>query len=136
MTTKKVYKIPDGNGGITYQTQSSDGKWHITDENGNPISEECAEQDSDTNHNLLKNGMKIMPRRKKNVSSADGLSYVQYSIKIPNEEYKILSSYVYWRNLVKGKISRAELLLQVCMDVIRKDKEFWEFIKKSPEIGR
>ena len=55
-------------------------------------------------------------------------------MKIPNEEYRLLSSYVFWRNLTKGECSRSELLLREGMEVIRKDREFREFLKKNPEI--
>ena len=33
--TPKVFKIPDGKGGIIYQIQTPDGQWHDTDEAGN-----------------------------------------------------------------------------------------------------
>ena len=55
-------------------------------------------------------------------------------MKIPNEEYRLLSSYVFWRNLTKGECSRSELLLRAGMEVIRKDREFREFLKENPEI--
>ena len=34
----------------------------------------------------------------------------------------------------KGECSRSELLLHAGMEVIRKDREFREFLKKNPEI--
>ena len=36
----KVFKIPDGMGGVTYQVQTPDGEWHLTDENGNFLTED------------------------------------------------------------------------------------------------
>ena len=39
MERLKVFKIPNGMGGITYQVQTPDGEWHLTDESGNYISQ-------------------------------------------------------------------------------------------------
>lgn len=39
MERLKVFKIPNGMGGITYQVQTPDGEWHLTDESDNYISQ-------------------------------------------------------------------------------------------------
>ena len=129
---QKVFKIPDGNGGITYQIQTPDGKWHITDENGNPIPE-GKEASAEATHEVPAN-VKTRKTRKKTSVPSDELSFAQFSMKIPKEEYKVLSSYIYWWNLFKGPLSRSEFLLHVGLEAVRKDKEYKEFLKKNPEI--
>ena len=129
---QKVFKIPDGNGGITYQIQTPDGKWHITDENGNPIPE-GKETSAKATHEVPASP-KARKLRKKSSVRPDELSFVQFSMKIPKEEYKVLSSYVYWWNLTKGPLSRSDLLLQAGLEAVRKDKVYKEFLKKNPEI--
>jgi hypothetical protein len=132
MMTQKVFKIPDGKGGITYQIQTPDGKWHITDENGNPIPErkeapaEAAPEVPAT--------PKTRKSRKKTPVPPDELSFVQFSMKISKEEHKLLSSYVHWWNLSKGPLTRGEFLLQLGLEAVRRDKEYKEFLKKNPEI--
>ena len=131
---QKVFKIPDGNGGFTFQIQTPDGQWHITDENGVPLPEEIIQEPSATSAPEVPDRPRPKRSRKKAISPADELPYVQFSMKIPKEEYRILSSYVWWRNLAKGEYSRSELLLHAGMEVIRKDREYREFLKKNPEI--
>ena len=129
---QKVFKIPDGKGGFTYQIQTPDGKWHITDENGNPIPErkeapaEAAPEVPAT--------PKTRKSRKKTPVPPDELSFVQFSMKISKEEHKLLSSYVHWWNLSKGPLTRGEFLLQLGLEAVRRDKEYKEFLKKNPEI--
>ena len=131
---QKVFKIPDGNGGFTFQIQTPDGKWHITDENGVPIQEERAPEPPASSSSEVADRPRQKRPGKKAPSPAAGLPYIQFSMKIPKEEYGLLSSYVFWRNLTKGECSRSELLLHAGMEVIRKDREFREFLKKNPEI--
>lgn len=132
MMAQKVFKIPDGKGGITYQIQTLDGKWHITDENGNPIPErkeapaEAAPEVPAT--------PKTRKSRKKTPVPPDELSFVQFSMKIPKEEHKVLSAYIHWWNLSKGPLTRGEFLLQLGLEAVRRDKEYKEFLKKNPEI--
>ena len=131
---QKVFKIPDGNGGFSFQIQTPDGKWHITDENGVPIQEEGSpEPPASSSTEVADRPRKKRPGKKAPSPAAD-LPYIQFSMKIPKEEYRLLSSYVFWRNLTKGECSRSELLLRAGLEVIRKDREFREFLKKNPEI--
>ena len=132
--SQKVFKIPDGNGGFSFQIQTPDGKWHITDENGVPIQEEGSPEPPASSSTEVADRPRQKRPGKKAPSPAAELPYVQYSMKIPKEEYRLLSSYVFWRNLTKGECSRSELLLRAGMEVIRKDREFREFLKKNPEI--
>ena len=131
---QKVFKIPDGNGGFSFQIQTPDGKWHITDENGVPIQEEGSPEPPASSSTEVADRPRQKRPGKKAPSPAAELPYVQYSMKIPKEEYRLLSSYVFWRNLTKGECSRSELLLRAGLEVIRKDREFREFLKKNPEI--
>ena len=132
----KVFKIPDGNGGMTYQIQTPDGRWHLTDENGVPLPDESRHEPSLAGSQAVIEKPPRRPTRRRDTSpAAADLPYVQFSMKIPKEDYRILSSYVYWRNLTKGECSRSELLLRAGMDIVRKDKEYREFLKKNPEIN-
>lgn len=131
---QKVFKIPDGNGGITYQIQTPDGKWHITDENGVPLPEDKREEEPRAAAPQEIPEKPKAGRSRKKASPSDGLPYVQFSMKIPKEEYKVLSSYVYWWNLSKGTLSRSEFLLQAGLEAVRKNKEYKEFLRKNPEI--
>ena len=106
---QKVFKIPDGNGGFTFQIQTPDGKWHITDENGVPLPEEIIQEPSATSAPEVPDRPRPKRSRKKAISPADELPYVQFSM-------------------------RSELLLHAGMEVIRKDREYREFLKKNPEI--
>ena len=131
---QKVFKIPDGNGGFSFQIQTPDGKWHITDENGVPIQEEGSPEPPASSSTEVADRPRQKRPRKRAPSPAAELPYIQFSMKIPKEEYRLLSSYVFWRNLTKGECSRSELLLRAGLEVIRKDREFREFLKKNPEI--
>jgi len=131
---QKVFKIPDGNGGITYQIQTPDGKWHITDKNGVPLPEDKREEEPRATAPQKIPEKPKAGRSRKKVSPSDGLPYVQFSMKIPKEEYKVLSSYVYWWNLSKGALSRSEFLLQAGLEAVRKNKEYKEFLRKNPDI--
>ncbi len=130
---QKVFKIPDGKGSFTYQIQTSDGKWHITDKIGNPIPErkelpaEIAPKVPAT--------PKTRKSSKKTPIPPGELPYVQFGMRIPKEEHKVFSTYVYWWNLSKGPLSRTEFLLQAGLEAVRRDKEYQEFLKKNPEIG-
>ena len=129
---QKVFKIPDGKGGFTYQIQTPDGKWHITDENGNPIPEK-----KDVPAEMapaVPATPKTRKTRKKTPVPPDELSFVQFGLKIPKEAYKVISAYVYWWNLFKGSLTRAEFLLQAGLEAIRRDKEYQEFLRKNPDI--
>ena len=44
----KVYKIPDLKGGITYQVQTPDGQWHLTDKDGNFLSQKEEKPNADS----------------------------------------------------------------------------------------
>ena len=80
---QKVFKIPDGKGGFTYQIQTPDGKWHITDENGNPIPEK-----KDVPAEMapaVPATPKTRKTRKKTPVPPDELSFVQFGLKIPKE---------------------------------------------------
>ena len=112
-TGMRVFKIPDGNGGIIFKVQTPDGQWHDTDEQGNflPVKEETQAGSGQEAH-------------------APGPSQGNLSVRFSKEEYKELSDYVYWRCMYKEVCSRASFLLNLGLDAIRKDREYREFRKK------
>ena len=129
---QKVFKIPDGKGGITYQIQTSDGKWHITDENGNPIPER-KEAPAEMAPVAPATPKTRKPRKKTPIPPGE-LPYVQFGMRIPKEEHKVLSAYIHWLSMTKGTLTRSEFLLQAGLEAVRRDKEYKEFLKKNPEI--
>lgn len=50
----RVFKFPDKNGNITYQVQTPEGEWHLTDEKGNFLPKEKEkEQEMETQDNPI-----------------------------------------------------------------------------------
>lgn len=132
--TQKVFKIPDGKGGVTFQVQTPDGRWHITDENGNLLPEEEQNKSSAPETPPVMTGREKRHTRKKPARSLQELSFVHFSMNIPKEDYKEFSDYVHWRSIFKGACTRYQVLLDAVQEVIRKDKEYKEFLKKNTPI--
>ena len=130
----KVFKIPDGNGGITYQIQTPDGQWHETDESGNPIpkaggqTDRAADQDPVAPNNP--SIQKDKRRRRPTTPSKDG-DHVNVSIRFPKEEYKEFSDYIHWRCLFRESCTKTSFLLRLGLEAVRKDREYREFKKKN-----
>ena len=128
----KVFKIPDGDGGIRYRIQTPDGLWHDTDESGNLLGEDSPK----TEDKVQDPTAAPFRQRKETVRSPKPQSekarhYVNFSIQIPQEDYRMLSDYVHWRSLFKQECSKGGFLLKLGMDTIRKDREFQLFIKNT-----
>ena len=122
----KVYKIPDLNGGITYQVQTPDGKWHLTDPQGNFLPEKKEDTaDSATSIPKEKRTRKKSPSRRKDEP------YQAFSMKISKEVHKRVSDYVYWRNLYKEPCSRSSVFIDAVLEFIQKDREYREFQKRN-----
>ena len=132
---KKVFKIPDGEGGIRYRIQTPDGLWHDTDENGNLLGEDSgnaedkhqAEAPSPVSKSPTPK-VRSLPAKQ---TAEKSRRYVNFSIQISQEDYKLLSDYVHWRSLFKQECSKGGFLLKLGLDTIRKDREFREFLSKQ-----
>ena len=113
-TIMKVFKIPDGNGNIRYRVQTPDGVWHDTDEDGNylpPVSRET-------------NGV-IREHKSRRSPKSEGR--INLGVAFSQEEYKLFSDYIHWRCLFKEECSKGPFLVNLVLDVIRKDKEYCAF---------
>lgn len=129
----KVFKIPDGKGGIIFKVQTPDGEWHETDEQGNflPVKEEPQAGSGQEAH--APGPSQGIPKEKKRTSpgrSRKDEGSVNLSVRFSKEEYKELSDYVYWRCIYKEVCSKASFLLNLGLDAISKDREYREFRKK------
>lgn len=131
----KVFKIPDGNGGILYQIQTPDGQWHDTDEAGNILPKDRGKTEDGT-----KTVTEVAPVRmvskergkeKTPLSSKDG-THVNFSIHFSKEEYKEFSDYIHWRCLFRENCSKASFLLKLALEAVRKDRDYREFKRKNP----
>ena len=129
----KVFKIPDGNGGIIFKVQTPDGEWHETDEQGNFLpNKEESKNDSGQEEKAAEPLIDIPKEKKKTPSASprkagDGINL---SIRFSKEEHKELSDYIYWRCMFKGECTRASFILKLCLDAIHRDREYREFRKK------
>ena len=131
----KVFKIPDGEGGTRYRIQTPDGLWHDTDESGNLLGEDPVKTEEKQQAGMP-SPVSISPTpkgRSRPVKQPDekGRRYVNFSIQISQEDYKLLSDYVHWRSLFKEECSRGGFLLKLGLDTIRKDREFRDFLSKA-----
>ena len=130
----KVFKIPDGNGNIIFKVQTPDGQWHETDEQGNflPEVEAPAETESALQSPVRKD--EPVPKEKNKASTqarhADGAQFVSLGIRISKDDEKEISDYIHWRCMFKEKCTRASFILKLCLDAIRRDREYREFRKK------
>ncbi len=130
---KRVFKIPDGQGGISYQVQTPDGQWHITDEEGNFLPEQTSEtpqlkEDGSAGDSFpLSKGSRR--RRKKETIGDDG--YVNFSMALSREQHRLISDYILWKRLCTGKGTMAELFISAVISHIRKDKEFKLFKERN-----
>ena len=132
LKSMRVFKIPDGQGGISYQVQTPDGVWHITDEKGNFLPDQPAEEP----HLPVEASAEESParpalsrRRGKEKGVEDGS--VHFSMSVPKDQHRIINSYILWQRLCTGKGSMIELFLSAVMDHIRKDKEFKAFRERN-----
>ena len=126
---QKVFKIPDGMGGVTYQVQTPDGEWHLTDQNGNFLTEDSHKEETPD-----VSIPKARKPRKKSPAKKDS-DFVNFSLQIPKEDYRIISNYVLWMSLFKEPVSRAGFMLQTVLDAVRRDREYREFKKKNAPEG-
>lgn len=113
MTPMKVFKIPDGEGGIRYRVQTPDGQWHDTDENGTPLKKNI--------ERISRN-----PKKRKDSSSCQTISF---SFRNP-EDFDLLESYCLFRTQnERRRYSRSEIIVELLTGAIRKDKEFSQYNK-------
>lgn len=108
----KVFKIPDENGGIIYKVQTPDGVWHVTDEQGNFLTESPTENKRE---------------RHKKPSKSEGR--INLGVAFTPEEYKDFSDYINWRCIFKEKCTKGPFLVKMVKEIIRKDKEYMAFRK-------
>ena len=127
---QKVFKIPDGLGGFTYQVQTPDGEWLITDENGNILPPEEPKE-------ALGEGSIPKARRKGRRGSSrrkEDPSYRIFSMRVSTSDYKAISDYVFWRNIYSEPCSRNSVFIEAALEFIQKDREYREFLRRnSPE---
>ena len=115
----KVFKLPDGKGGTKYQIMTADGVWLDTDEEGN-ILEKAPDSPEPA-------AVKA-PRRKGKAATSSRSTFL--SVQFRQEEYDLLSKYVFWYSLNREPVSRSGLAQRLVMERIRKDKEFQDFLKR------
>ena len=125
----KVFKIPDGKGGIIYQIQTPDGLWHDTDEHGNILEKRPTVQEDGTP--VLKTSPQGRKKKAKQSASPKDRSIVNFTLHFPEEDYKEFSDYVHWRCIFKEECTKAGFLMGLAMDIVRKDREYREFRKKN-----
>ena len=91
----RVFKIPDGDGGILYRVQTPDGRWHETDEKGNILPGEGggAGDGTESPSGAAAPGPAIPKGRRKGKPSpaAKEGSHVNFSIHFTKEEYREFS---------------------------------------------
>ncbi len=125
----KVFKIPDGMGGVTYQVQTPDGEWHLTDQNGNFLTEDSPKEET-PDVSIPKARRQRRKSQKKNDSP-----FVNFSLQIPKEDYQTISDYVLWTCIFKEPVSRAAFMLRTALEAVRKDREYREFQKRNSMEG-
>ena len=127
--TPKVFKIPDGKGGIIYQIQTPDGQWHDTDEAGNILEkpDPVREDGAPLSQKCPKGERK---KAKRNASPKDR-SAVNFNLHFPEEDYKEFSDYIHWRCIFKEECTKAGFLMGLAMDIVRRDRDYREFRKKN-----
>ena len=126
---RKVFKIPDGMGGVTYQVQTPDGEWHLTDEDGNFLSENPPKEETP------EVSIPKARKTKKKSSSKKDSDFVNFSLQIPKEDYKTISDYVLWTCIFKEPVSRAAFMLRTALEAVHKDREYREFQKRNSMEG-
>ena len=114
----KVFRLPDGKGGTRYRIMTPEGEWLDTDESGTPLKEEALHEDASQNA--------VRAQRTKG-KKREG---VFMSIKMSQEDYDLLSKYIYWSCLQRGPITRSSLAYRLLMERIRKDREFQEYLRR------
>ena len=122
----KVFRIPDGNGGTKYQIMNPDGSWTDTDAEGTPLTEQ---QGSEANVPPSGESVPVSSARKKKKARSEG--YVYMSVKMTQEDYDLLSKYIYWSSLQREPLSRCSLAYRLLMEKIRKDREFQQYLKNK-----
>lgn len=125
----KVFMIPDGMGGVTYQVQTPDGEWHLTDPNGNFLTEDSPKEET-PDVPIPKARRQRRKSQKKNDSP-----FVNFSLQIPKENYQTISDYVLWTCIFKEPVSRAAFMLRAALEAVRKDREYREFQKRNSMEG-
>jgi len=123
----KVFKIPDGKGGMTYQIQTPSGEWRFTDEAGNILPDQEADDKAAPEFPIPK----AKRQARKAAASIKDSRFAHFSMKIPKEDYDIIKAYVYWQCRYHNECSRGAFILRCAMDVIRKDHEYREYVKKN-----
>lgn len=122
----RVFKIPDGQGGISYQVQTPDGQWHLTDENGNFLSEQPAEASAGESPTRPA----VSRRKEKKEKPSEG-GIVSFSMGVPKDQHRLITDYILWKRLCGGKDTMMELFISAVMDRIRKDKDFKAFRERN-----
>ena len=125
----KVFKIPDGKGGIIYQIQTPDGQWHDTDKDGNLIEKPVPSQEDETPVPL--DDPKGSKKKAKHIASPKDRPVVNFTLHFPAEDYKELSDYIHWRCIFKEECTKAGFLMGLAMDIVREDRDYREFRKKN-----
>lgn len=125
----RVFKLPDGKGGFNYQVQTPEGEWYLTDENGNPLPEEKPKEE------VPEVFIPKIKRQRKKAPSQKDATYVNFSLQIPKEDYRVISSYVHWRSLFKDECSRSSFILRSALEAVRRDREYREFMKRNSQEG-
>ncbi len=109
----RVFKIPDGQGGIIYQVQTPDGQWHDTDENGTPLKKKADHLSRSTDKG----------------NDPSSCQTVSFSFRNP-EDFDLLESYCFFRTQHdRRRYSRSEIIVELLTGAIRKDKEFSQYNK-------
>ena len=132
----RVFKIPDGDGGILYRVQTPDGRWHETDEKGNilPGDGGGAGDGTESPSEAAAPGPAIPKGRRKGKPSpaAREGSHVNFSIHFTKEEYREFSDYIHWRCLFRESCTKASFLLRLALEAVRRDGEYREFRRRNP----
>lgn len=132
----RVFKIPDGDGGILYRVQTPDGRWHETDEKGNilPGDGGGAGDGTESPSGAAAPGPAIPKGRRKgkpSTAAREG-SHVNFSIHFTKEEYREFSDYIHWRCLFRESCTKASFLLGLALEAVRRDGEYREFRRRNP----
>jgi len=118
----KVFKIPDGKGGVTYQVQTPDGQWQETDKDGNLLQKE----EAPVNVSIPK----AKTKRAKTGKEVKDENSERISLRVRKEDFDRISRYVSWRGVFYQRVLIATFIVQAALDVIGKDKEYKEFLKQ------
>lgn len=117
----KVFKLPDGKGGTRYQIQSPDGRWIDTDAEGNPlVTPEPV---------ITGEGSSSPAGRPRKKTGGKKERSTSLTIRMSAEEYKAFSDYIHWRCISKESTSRTQFALGVLLDVVRKDRDYREYLR-------